>query len=862
MSLPPHTRSADEVLYELPDTGPTLPRDLVDHLAEAIVTVDESQRIVFCNKATERIFGYSPDDLLGQPLDLLLPQGVVEKHRQHLRDFSAGAEGSRSLGERKPLRGRRKDGTEFPALIGISRYVESNRVLFTAVLSDITERVRSEQAPVENDVTSRIRSEKEVERRAAEFSALYETARELSAQRDLPGLLETIIHSTEKLFAPTTVAIALYNSQQDDLRLVAGIGSHIAIGERILPGRGLIGYVAQTCQPLIVNDYPAWEHRLTEFSSNPPVAGAAVPVLHAGELVGVLLISQNAVPGEPESAARKFTEEQVRLLELFAAQVGGAVHSAQLLEETRARAQQLALLYDAGLTLNRTLNPRTQLEFLFQIATKALHAERAEYWRYDPAAGVARYELGVGYAFHTQGALDGLEFPRGELKGLVGQVAQDRLPINLPDVSADPRYLAIDPDIRSALWVPVERQDELLGVLSVLSTRPNAFTAQDERLLVLFANQAAVAIENARLFNQTEQGLRRLAALNGIDKAITSSLDLNVTLDIFLDNVLRELGVDAALVSLLDTAARTLEHAAGRGFRSGSFRHVRLRVGEGLAGLAVLERRLVHVPDLAGRTEGSRDPTVFGREEFVTHYAVPLICKGQVKGVLEVFHRAPLNPDEEWLGFLETLAGQAAIAIDSIQMFENLAKSNAELTLAYDTTLEGWTHALDLRDKETEGHTQRVSELTLDLARRMGVNEADIVHVRRGALLHDIGKMGIPDSILLKPGPLTEAEWDIMRKHPSYAEELLSPIGYLHPALDIPRSHHEKWDGSGYPHGLKGEQIPLAARIFAVVDVWDALCSDRPYRAAWTRAEARKYIQEQAGKHFDPRLVEIFLGMV
>jgi len=188
-------------------------------------------------------------------------------------------------------------------------------------------------------------------------------------------------------------------------------------------------------------------------------------------------------------------------------------------------------------------------------------------------------------------------------------------------------------------------------------------------------------------------------------------------------------------------------------------------------------------------------------------------------------------------------------------------RSALDLFKAYETTIEGWSHALDLRDKETEGHSRRVTELTVRLAYAMGMSKRELVHVRRGALLHDIGKMGIPDNILLKPGPLTADEWNIMRKHPLYAYELLSPIAYLHPALDIPYCHHEKWDGTGYPRGLRGEEIPLAARCFAVADVWDALRSDRPYAAAASAADAREHIRKQAGKHFDPRAVEIFLQL-
>ena len=187
---------------------------------------------------------------------------------------------------------------------------------------------------------------------------------------------------------------------------------------------------------------------------------------------------------------------------------------------------------------------------------------------------------------------------------------------------------------------------------------------------------------------------------------------------------------------------------------------------------------------------------------------------------------------------------------------------NSELLVAYDETLAGWARALDLRDKSTEDHSLRVMDLTMELAHALGIAEYDLIHIRRGALLHDIGKMGIPDSILLKPGPLNEEEWRIMRMHPEFAFDLLSKIPFLKPALDIPYCHHEKWDGSGYPRGLAGNRIPLAARIFSVVDVWDALGSDRPYRGKWAKRKIIDYIREESGTRFDPEIVDLFLKKI
>jgi PAS domain S-box-containing protein/putative nucleotidyltransferase with HDIG domain len=191
-----------------------------------------------------------------------------------------------------------------------------------------------------------------------------------------------------------------------------------------------------------------------------------------------------------------------------------------------------------------------------------------------------------------------------------------------------------------------------------------------------------------------------------------------------------------------------------------------------------------------------------------------------------------------------------------------LQRANEDLREAYDRTIEGWVLALDLRDRETEGHTQRVTEMAIRLARELGCTDEELLHIRRGALLHDMGKMGIPDEILQKPGPLTEEEWIIMRRHPLYAYQMLSPIHYLSQSLIIPYSHHERWDGTGYPQGLKGEEIPIFARLFAVVDVWDALSSDRPYRKRIPPQEVANYLREEAGRLFDPYIVEKFLSLV
>lgn len=365
--------------------------------------------------------------------------------------------------------------------------------------------------------------------------------------------------------------------------------------------------------------------------------------------------------------------------------------------------------------------------------------------------------------------------------------------------------------------------------------------------------------ERKRAELEVADKLRRIRGMREIDRAITSSTDLTFALKRLLKSVSETLGVDAAVVLLLDTASSELRFAAGHGFRGTGIEKSRVRLGEGHAGRAAREGRRIEILDLLQNPDSFLRIGLIPTEDFRSAYFVPLISKGETLGVLEVFHRSLLEPDAEWLEFLDALAGQASIAIESAQLFDNLQRSNTRLVGAYDATIEGWSRALDLRDKETEGHTLRVTEMTVALAGLAGFTDEQLLHVRRGALLHDIGKMGVPDHILLKPEALTDDEWEKMRLHPVFAYELLHPIDYLHLALAIPHYHHEKWDGTGYPDGLAGEAIPLEARLFAVVDVWDAITHDRPYRPAWPEEQAIQHIRDGAGGHFDPQAVELFL---
>ena len=515
---------------------------------------------------------------------------------------------------------------------------------------------------------------------------------------------------------------------------------------------------------------------------------------------------------------------------------------------------QLSTAMRAAQTLDQIL------QVFLDVTLGVMDATVGSIWLYDPARDEVRVVI-------TRGWVEGRTVPPEKPgEGIAGYVFASQQTLIEHDFHLSPRLpeavrQQIPPGIGGAA-IPLRAADKVIGTFNISALQPRELTPDEVHLLTILSEIAGNAIQRARLHEQTEQRLQRLDALHDIDAAINASLDLRLILKVFVDQVIARLGVDAAAVSLLNSRTHMLEYMAGRGFRTQALEQTRQRLGEGTTGRAALERRTIHIANLREAGKGFRRTALLLGEGFVTYYGVPLIAKGQVMGVLEVFQRALLEPDAEWLDFLNVLAEQAAIAIDNATLFDNLQRSNAELTMAYDATIEGWSRALDLRDKETEGHTRRVTEMTVQLARAFGLNDEELAQMRRGALLHDIGKMGIPDRILLKPGPLSDDEWVLMKMHPAFAYEMLSPIRYLRPALDIPYCHHEKWDGTGYPRGLKGEQIPRAARIFAMVDVWDALRSDRPYRPAWPEERVREHLRSLSGTHFDPQVVEAFLNLL
>jgi PAS domain S-box-containing protein len=553
---------------------------------------------------------------------------------------------------------------------------------------------------------------------------------------------------------------------------------------------------------------------------------------------------------------RKRAEQSVRKSEAQAQR-----HEAQI----RQQLERLTALYGVAEQLSLTLDLQQLAHDIVRACVESFGVTVAWLGRAESPVSIrllAHYPADVALPRQIAGQAEESMGPHG----VAAQALRTGIPAVVLDITERPapaRWSAALKElaIKSVGAFPLISRDWPVGVLSLYTAQPSFFSPERIEFFQAYAHQVAAALENARLYEEADRRLRQLQALRDIDLAIGGSLDIRLTLKVFLGHVTSLLHADAADVLLLNPHLQVLEYCAGRGFRRPAVEQGQLRLGEGHAGRAALERRLVAVENLEHDPGDCSRAPLLADEKFVGYVAMPLMAKGQVKGVLEVFHRSPLGEGQDWQEMLAALAGQAAIAADNAALFDELQRSNTDLALAYDTTLDGWSRALDLRDQETEGHTRRVTDMTLRLARTLGVPHRELVHLRRGSLLHDIGKMAVPDSVLLKKGPLTPEEWTVMRRHPLTAYELLSSIAFLRPALDIPYCHHERWDGEGYPRRLRGEEIPFAARIFAVADAHDAMRSNRPYRPAMSDEDARTRILEEAGRQFDPRVVEAFMRL-
>jgi response regulator RpfG family c-di-GMP phosphodiesterase len=405
------------------------------------------------------------------------------------------------------------------------------------------------------------------------------------------------------------------------------------------------------------------------------------------------------------------------------------------------------------------------------------------------------------------------------------------------------------------------RNQGSLGTIFLERNYP--FNQFDLEVLKTISEIASSSLHRSIMFDETNRRVEHLSALRDIDQAIASSLDVQLTLKIVIGHILKHVGGDSVCAFLFNQDASYLNLVAANGDARNIPSNLRIKVSGDVISEAIMDHTMVQVPSINEANLNPRLKKLFLLEQYACMQIIPFLARGKSFGAMIVLHKHPCQLGLDGKEFAETLVTQASIGIDNANLFEDIQHFNTELRKAYDETIEGWARAINMRNQETAEHTRRVAEMTLAIAEQFfSFSQKELQNIWYGALLHDIGKIAVPDEILFKPGRLTDEEWVIMKRHPQAAYDMLSSIAYLKEALNIPHYHHEKWNGEGYPTGLSGTAIPLAARLFAVVDVWDALVSDRPYRKAWTHERALNLIREQSGIHFDPDIVPIFLDYV
>ncbi len=844
-------------------------RLLFNRMLDGVYRSTHEGKFVDVNPAMVKMFGYaSKEEMLNIDVKKEL-YFAPEERGSHVLD--TGQE------ETEVYRLRRKDGSEI-WVEDHGSYVHDeygNIIYHEGIMRDVSERKRAQS--LWNKYTE-------------QQQVMYRASRQLNAASDKQHIYEVAYEVISQLISCDTIYISSFERRTNMISLECGWHDGARVDVNKYPaiplepeGKGTQSEAIRAAKPLLLNNFQErlknantiyiFDDEGNQVENIPedgdiPRSALVAPMIVERQVVGVIQVFNYRL--------NAYSESDLDLLNAFASQIAVALINLDLFQRVqqenrerkqaenslRARTRELETLFVISSRINFVQTESEIFPQILEELARAVDADTIAIFLLEPdqtqfsmVSASGEFAPYVGYKF-------------GVDEGASGAIFKSRQLYQTDDLANDPlrvENIKGNKKLGPAVFTPILSGEHLIGVLLAARKKGSqtlSFTTEVMRLIIAASELLGNAVNRVRLHAETLRRLDRLQTLRAVDQAIASSLDLRVTLNILLKHTLAQLQVDAADVFLFHPHQQNLQYAAAQGFRTSLIERAEIRLNDDFAGRCVMERRMIQIFDPAQTSKNPPFARLWTEEKFFNYVCAPLIAKGEIKGVMEVYSRAALNPDDEWREFLDTLAGQAAIAIDNAQMFENLQSANVELAVAYDATIEGWSRALDLRDKETEGHTQRVTELTVQLAQFMGVSDKELLHIRRGALLHDIGKMGIPDRILLKAGALTPKEWTIMRSHPILAFEMLQPINYLQRALDIPYLHHERWNGSGYPRGLKGEAIPLAARIFAVVDVYDALTSSRPYRKAWTKKKTLAYIQKRSGAEFDANVVDAFLKMI
>ncbi|MBN2494092.1 MAG: GAF domain-containing protein [Deltaproteobacteria bacterium] len=653
------------------------------------------------------------------------------------------------------------------------------------------------------------------------LAALNQAARAMNSVLDPDALLDTILSLVEDVFWLDNCAILLYDEQQGVLTIRAARGYRPEVVEsfRVKPGEGITGYVLKNGDPIIVNDVSSWEGYIQG------VAGArsemAAPLRLDDRTIGVL-DAESRKPGA-------FQESDLDLFRIFANQAATAINNSRLVCRLEKKVEELELLSCLGREMSSTLSEDALLEKILHLAQRALHFDNcALLERIDGNALVVR--AAVGYRDEVRG----MRISHG--KGITGRALRMAKPILVPDVQENGDYIKGVAGGRCEMAVPLMVRGEVVGVIDAEARQPRAFSEEDLDLLATFASWAAQALHNADTHGRLEKK--------------RAQLDHHVR---EIDRMNRELRDYAQRIEQanrnLEKRVRDLEtlQEASKAITSS------LDLERTLSAITGMTREIVDSSSCAIRLLDEEAKENRELEEGTPGLSVPLKLGDRLIGYFEIASCEGLSADDERV--LHVLASQAAIAIENARLFEATQQTYLE-------TMKSLAQALEARDAYTKGHSERVTRYAVRIAEEMGLPAHSLKIIHYAGMLHDIGKIGISDSILHKRMELSDQEWETIRSHPLFGDSILGPIRFLSDAQKVVLRHHERFDGSGYPGQISGEEIPLEARIIAVADSYDAMTSDRPYREAMPHAKAVEEVRAASGSQFDPRVVEAFLSIV
>ncbi len=690
----------------------------------------------------------------------------------------------------------------------------------------------------------------EAQRWAGEMTSVYNigvaTTSTLSPDEVLKSVCDQVCH----LMNVSTFFIALYDAEREELSFELALDEGVTVDKftrRLVNGGGLSGWIVQSRKPLLRRDIQKEELPIEAIVVGDPARSwLGVPLLYMDRVVGVM--------GVQSYQTNAFDEDDQQLLSTIAAQVAIAIENARLYEESNRRLSELSTIQEVSIAATSTINFDQALERVVDAMQQLLHFQVFGFLLVDEQTG--ELHLHPSYRGIDAEVAEKLDLRLG--RGITGCVAETGRPLLVLDVSQNPRYLDAIPGIRSEMCVPLKIGERAIGVIDVESDQANAFSEDDLRLLSTLAGQLAVTIENARLFAETEKKANDLALLLGTSIAISSTLDLDQILETVAHQITASLVATFCRITLLDETReglviRAVSPIRDKTVEDGFGRRYPLAMAPWHRQVVETSELVVLRQDVPERALSDAERKMALTEEVKSAALIPLIVGGRVLGVISLgeersWERSPFT--KEKVDLCQSIAAQAAVAIENARLYEELQQSFLQ-------TIAALAAAVDAKDPYTGGHSQRTTELAATIAQKLGLSGEEIEVIRYAGLLHDVGKIGINEQILGKPGSLNAEEWVEIRKHPAIGANIVERAALLQNLVPVIMHHHEHYDGQGYPDGLRGDDIPLKARILAVADAYEAMTSDRAYRPAMTVEQALATLREGAGQQWDGEIVDV-----